>query len=97
MNFPNGLAPNAQNDTNTSLLFKICQLLYNEAQSGEGGGMVIPNNDYQAFTYYGSTNNIQTIVYKTGGSSGTTVATQTFTYVGGGASDDDDVASITLS
>jgi hypothetical protein len=38
--------------------------------------------DYRVFTYVGSTQNIDTIVYKTGGSGGTTVATQTFGYDG---------------
>lgn len=63
--------------------------------NGNGNGFVIPVSDYQAFTYYGSTNNIHTIVSKAGGSSGTTVATLTFTYVGSAASDDDVVATIT--
>jgi hypothetical protein len=36
MTFPNGLAPNAQNDTDLSLLQKITQLLYNLAASGGG-------------------------------------------------------------
>lgn len=63
--------------------------------SGAGSG--IPLYDYQAFTYIGSTNNISTIVYKSGGSGGTTVATQTFTYVGAGAANDDLVATITRS
>lgn len=38
--------------------------------------------DYRAFTYVGATQSIDTIIYKTGGSSGTTVATQTFAYDG---------------
>lgn len=59
-----------------------------------GSGMVVPENDEQVFSYFGATNNVQTITYKLGGS---TVATQTFTYVGGGAADDDDVASIVLT
>ena len=62
---------------------------------GGSGGFSIPANDYQAFTYYGSTNNVQTQVFKSGGSGGTTVATLTFAYAGGGASSDDRVTSIT--
>ena len=57
----------------------------------------IPSHYYVAFTYYGSTNNIHTISYKTGGSGGTTVATVTYTYVGSGASNDDSIATITLT
>lgn len=59
------------------------------------GDFNIPKFDYQAFTYYGSTNNIQTRVFKTGGSGGTTVATLTYTYVAGGVADNDDIATIT--
>lgn len=56
--------------------------------------MTIPPNDEMVFTYFGATTNVQTITYKLNGS---TVATQTFTYVNGGVADDDLVASITLS
>lgn len=38
--------------------------------------------DYRAFTYVGATQKIATITYKTGGSGGSTVATQTFGYDG---------------
>ena len=62
---------------------------------GGTGGFSIPANDYQAFTYYGSTNNVHTQVFKSGGSGGTTVATLTFAYTGGGATSDDTVTSIT--
>lgn len=64
------------------------------APPSSSNGMVIPQNDTQEFTYFGSTNNVQTITYKL---AGTTVATQTFTYVGNGVADDDDVASIVLT
>lgn len=53
--------------------------------------------DYEAINYVGVTNNIDTLVYKTGGASGTTVATLTFEYAGGGAADDDTLISITQS
>lgn len=39
-----------------------------------------PSWDYRAFTYTGT--NVTTIVYKRGGSGGTTVMTETFTYDG---------------
>jgi hypothetical protein len=58
------------------------------------GQFNIPTPDQQVFTYVGSTNNIETISYRSGGQE---VALLTFTYVGGGASDDDKVASITQS
>lgn len=54
--------------------------------------------DYMAFTYVGSTNNIATQVFKSGGSGGTTVATLTYAYVGGTPSTNDAlIASITQS
>lgn len=46
-------------------------------------GFNIPQYDYIDISYVGSTNNIDTVTYKEGGASGTTVATLTFTYVGG--------------
>lgn len=57
---------------------------------------ILPFN-YMAFTYVGSTNNIATQVFKSGGAGGTTVATLTYTYVASGAADDDDIATITQS
>ncbi len=62
-----------------------------------GGEFSIPAFDYQAFTYYGSTNNIQTRIFKSGGSGGTTVATLTYTYVGSGVVNDDLIATVTQS
>jgi hypothetical protein len=61
---------------------------------GNGSSFSIPPYDYTAITYFGVTNNVQTIVYKSGGSGGTTVATLTFTYVASGVADDDDISSI---
>jgi hypothetical protein len=43
-------------------------------------GLNIPQHDYLSISYYGSTNNIQTVTYKEGGSGGQTVATLTFSY-----------------
>jgi hypothetical protein len=70
---------------------------------GGGGGVLVtrsdafslPVYDYFEITYFGATNNIATIVYKTGGSGGSTVATLTFTYVGGGVANDDLIATVT--
>ena len=61
-------------------------------------GLDIPQHDYISVSYVGSTNNISSVVYKEGGTSGTTVATLNFTYVGGTPSADDaDIATVTKS
>jgi hypothetical protein len=52
-------------------------------------GFDIPTYDFIDLNYVGSTNNLLTVVYKTGGSGGTIVATLSFTYVGGTPSTDD--------
>jgi len=52
-------------------------------------GFNIPQHDFVDLNYVGSTNNLDTVVYKEGGASGQTVATLTFTYVGGTPSTDD--------
>jgi hypothetical protein len=52
-------------------------------------GLNIPEHDHVALAYVGSTNNIDTVTYKTGGAAGTTVATLTFAYNGGAPSSDD--------
>jgi len=67
-------------------------------QVGAIPGLAIPAHDHVAVSYVGVTNNISTVVYKTGGSGGTAVATLTFTYVGGTPSSDDaNIASVTKS
>jgi hypothetical protein len=58
---------------------------------GSDGGMRVPPHDYRGFTYNGA-GDPTAIVYKVGGSSGTTVATKTFTYDGSA-----NVTSITLT
>ena len=61
-------------------------------------GLNIPQHDYLSISYYSGTNNIQTVQYKEGGSGGQTVATLTFTYVGGTPSSDDaKIATVTRS
>ena len=57
-------------------------------------GLYIPRHDYLAFTYVSSGNGageINTITYKTGGSTGTTVATVTMAY-----NSDNKLTSLTL-
>jgi hypothetical protein len=61
-------------------------------------GLNIPQHDYVALAYVSTTNNLATVTYKEGGSGGQTVATLTFTYVGGTPSSDDaDIATVTRS
>ena len=64
---------------------------------GRGPTLPVPPHDYQVFTYVASgaadDDDVATIVFKQGGSSGTTVATMTFAYVGS----TNNVSSVTLS
>ena len=61
-------------------------------------GLNIPQHDYISVSYYGSTNNIQTVVYKEGGASGTTVGTLTFSYTTNPPTTNDaDLATVTKS
>ena len=61
-------------------------------------GFNIPQHDFVDLNYVGSTNNLDTVVYKEGGASGQTVATLTFTYIGGTpATDDAKIETITRS
>ena len=53
-----------------------------EVGSSSASGLGIPEHDYIANTYTGT--NLTEVVYKTGGASGTVVATLTLTYDGGG-------------
>jgi hypothetical protein len=80
-------------DSEVKSLQKINAVL----QEGAAGipGMAIPVHDSVHMTYVGSTNNLNTVVYKLAGS---TRATLTFVYVGGTPSADDaKVESITKS
>ena len=81
-------------DTEEMLLAKQLKLAL---AGGSDGGMPIPVHDYVGVTYFGATNNIQTVVFKTGGSGGTTVGTLTLAYSGGGAADNDRLTSATLT
>jgi hypothetical protein len=61
-------------------------------------GLNIPQHDYLSISYYGSTNNIQTVTYKEGGSGGQTVATLTFSYTTNPpTTDDTPLATVTRS
>jgi hypothetical protein len=61
-------------------------------------GLNIPQHDYLSISYYGSTNNIQTVTYKEGGSAGQTVATLTFSYTTNPPTTNDaDLAAVTRS
>jgi hypothetical protein len=61
-------------------------------------GFNIPQFNHVSVSYYGSTNNIQTVTYKEGGSSGITVATLTFSYTTNPPTTNDaDIASVTRS
>jgi hypothetical protein len=61
-------------------------------------GLNIPQHDHVALAYVSTTNNLATVTYKEGGSGGQTVATLTFTYVGGAPTTDDaDIATVTRS
>lgn len=84
-------------ETEVPLLEQIVNLLANSG--GGASGFIVVNGvayayDWMGFTYYGSTNNVKEITYKSGGSGGTTVAVQRFNYAGGGASNDDLVTVI---
>ncbi len=87
-------------ETEVPLLQLIAYLLQSGAGGGGGGGGFIVVNgqtfayDSQAFTYIGLTNNIATITYRTGGSSGAIVAVQRFAYAGAGSANDDLVTLI---
>jgi hypothetical protein len=81
----------------------MARILYQTYISGGGGGgggggsggFAIPNYDEYDFTYHGSTNNIATQVFSLNGS---TVATLTFSYVGGvPVSDDALISNISLT
>jgi len=58
-------------------------------------GLNIPQHTEVTLNYVGTTNNLDTVVYKDGA---TTVATLTFTYVGGvPSSNDANIATVTRS
>lgn len=70
-----------------------CIIIANRG-SNNVGGFTIGTYDTQVISYVGSTNNIDTIVFKFAGN---TVNTLTYSYVGSGASNDDLIDQIVLS
>jgi hypothetical protein len=62
-------------------------------------GFQLPPYDFIDLDYYGATNNISTVVFKDGGSGGTTVGTLTLTYTPTQPPVDDDALldTVTLS
>ncbi len=79
-------------ETELSLLQAILAVL----SSGAGGTNgyvsvdgVAQSYDYQTLTYFFSTNNVNTITYRSGGAAGTIVAVTRYNYRGGGIANDD--------
>lgn len=71
---PSGASTEAKQDSTISVI---------TAFSDKTAGSLVPEAfDYQAITYVGATTDIDTVVYKTGGSGGSTVATLTMGYDG---------------
>lgn len=67
-------------------------LIEGTSASGGGGPLAVPGGQESfSVTYYGATNNIQTITYQPSG------RVQTLTYVNGGAADDDNILTATIS
>lgn len=57
-------------------------------------GFPIPSYCVIDFTYYGSTNNIKTQTFRASDTTGEVVGMLTFSYVGGGASNNDNISRI---
>jgi hypothetical protein len=77
------------------LLYYIGVLLCNNNTNSLAPVSLPYGADFVEKTYVGSTNNVQTEIYRTGGSGGTIVATLTYTYVAAGVADNDDIETIT--
>lgn len=78
---PTGSATEAKQDTgNTSLDSIDGKITTGNASLASISGLAVPTHDYIALTYTGD--NLTGVVYKTGGSSGSTVATLTLAYTG---------------
>ena len=78
-----------QDTTNGILATTAADTALIKASSASIAGMQIPANDYISLSY--TSGNLTGVVYKSGGSSGTTVATLTLAYSGG------DLISVTKS
>jgi hypothetical protein len=80
---------NKQDTTNALLTTTAADVAATKASAASIAGMAIPPNDYISLSY--TSGNLTSVVYKTGGSSGTTVATLTLAYSGS------DLVSVTKS
>jgi hypothetical protein len=78
-----------QDVTNALLTTQAADLAATKASAASIAGMAIPPNDFISLSY--TSGNLTGVVYKTGGSSGTTVATLTLAYSGS------DLISVTKS
>jgi|GEM_PF-3624600 len=78
-----------QDTTNALLTTQAADTALIKASSASIAGMAIPPNDYISLSY--TSGNLTSVVYKSGGSSGTTVATLTLAYSGS------DLVSVTKS
>jgi hypothetical protein len=78
-----------QDTTNALLTTQAADTALIKASSASIAGMAIPPNDFISLSY--TSGNLTSVVYKSGGSSGTTVATLTLAYSGS------DLISVTKS
>jgi hypothetical protein len=78
-----------QDTTNALLTTTSADLAATKASAASIAGMAIPANDYISLSY--TSGNLTGVVYKSGGASGTTVATLTLAYSGS------DLVSVTKS
>ena len=78
-----------QDVTNALLTTTAADLAATKSSAASIAGMAIPANDYIALSY--TSGNLTGVVYKSGGASGTTVATLTLAYTGS------DLVSVTKS
>lgn len=69
-------------NSNTAGLLTDTELRASPVAVSIAGSLVPEAFDYQDITYVGATTNINTVVYKSGGSGGTVVATLTMGYDG---------------
>jgi hypothetical protein len=80
---------NKQDTTNALLTTTAADVAATKASAASIAGMAIPPNDFISLSY--TSGNLTGVVYKSGGSSGTTVATLTLAYSGS------DLVSVTKS
>ena len=78
-----------QDTTNAILTTTAADVAATKASAASIAGMAIPPNDYISLSY--TSGNLTGVVYKSGGASGTTVATLTLAYSGS------DLISVTKS